>query len=341
MDHDISGFNGMTIRWGDHFRRNAQGLIACAIVSLAALFLADNYGAPVMVFALLLGMSVSFLHEHEQCTAGIDFSASTVLRTGVVLLGANIVLEDVMDLGWATALLVIGGVAATIAVGAGAARVLKLDHRFGLLSGGAVAICGIAAAMTLSSVMPRNRMTEHYTLMTILMVAAFGAVAMVVYPVIAGGLGLSAADAGLFIGGSIHDVSHVVGASYSIAPEVGHSAMVVKMLRVALLIPVAWFFYSVFRRERVASGGSAPVPLPFFLVAFVAVVLVNNLGWIPGSVSAVMSMVSKACFVVAIVALGMKTSFKGLLQIGWRPLALVLVESAFLGLAIVAWVLWR
>lgn len=331
----------MTIRWGERIRRNAQGVIACAIVSLAALFLADNYGAPVMVFALLLGMSVSFLHENEQCAAGIDFSSSTVLRTGVVLLGANILLEDVMDLGWATALLVTGGVAATIAVGAGAARVLKLDHRFGLLSGGAVAICGIAAAMTLSSVMPRNRMTEHYTLLTILMVATFGAVAMVVYPVIAGGLGLSAVDAGLFIGGSIHDVSHVVGASYSISPEVGYSAMVVKMLRVALLIPVAWIFYSVFRRERIAGGGTAAVPLPFFLVAFFAVVLVNNLGWIPGSVSAAMSVVSKACFVLAIVALGMKTTFKGLLEIGWRPLVLVLVESAFLGLAIVAWVLWR
>ncbi len=145
------------------YRANAQGLIACAVVSLAALFLADNYDAPVMVFALLLGMSVNFLYENEPCVAGIDFASSTVLRFGVVLLGANILLSDVLSLGWPTVLLVIAGVAGTIAFGAAVARVLRLDHRFGLLSGGAVAICGIAAAMTLSSVMPRNQATEHYS----------------------------------------------------------------------------------------------------------------------------------------------------------------------------------
>lgn len=325
----------------DWYGRNAQGLIACAIVGLAALFLADNYDAPVMVFALLLGMSVNFLCENEQCMPGIDFSSSTVLRLGVVLLGAGILVEDVLSLGWATVLLVVVGVAATIAFGTAIARVLRLDHRFGMLSGGAVAICGIAAAMTLSSVMPRNQATEHYTLLTVMMVAAFGAVAMVVYPVIAASLDLGTLASGLFIGASIHDVSHVVGASYSISPDVGHSAMVVKMLRVALLIPVTWIFFGLFRQERASGDGTASVPLPFFLVAFVVVVAVNNLNWIPGVVSEVMSSVSRACFVLAIAALGMKTSFKGLIRIGWRPLALVFAESAFLGLLVIAWILLR
>lgn len=325
----------------DWYGRNAQGLIACAVVGLAALFLAENYGAPVMVFALLLGMSVNFLNENEQCVPGIDFSSSAVLRFGVVLLGARILVDDVLSLGWATVLLVVTGVAATIAFGAAVARVLKLDHRFGMLSGGAVAICGIAAAMTLSSVMPRNQNTAHYTLLTILMVAAFGAIAMVGYPVVAEALDLSVVAAGLFIGGSIHDVSHVVGASYSISPEVGYSAMVVKMLRVALLIPVTWVFFGLFRRERAAGDGATAVPVPLFLVAFVLVVAVSNLNWIPGAVSEAMSEVSRACFVLAIAALGMKTSFKGLARIGWRPLALVFAQSAFLGVLIIAWILFQ
>lgn len=323
------------------YRDNAQGLIACAVVSLAALFLADNYDAPVMVFALLLGMSVNFLYENEPCVPGIDFASSTVLRFGVVLLGANILLSDVLSLGWPTVLLVVAGVAGTIAFGAAVARALRLDHRFGLLSGGAVAICGIAAAMTLSSVMPRNQATEHYTLLTVLMVAAFGAVAMVVYPVIAGALELDTLDAGLFIGASIHDVSHVVGASYSISPEVGYSAMVVKMLRVALLIPVTWVFFGIFRQERAAGEGATAVPVPLFLVAFVLVVAVSNLDWIPDAASEAMSAVSRACFVLAIAALGMKTSFKGLARIGWRPLALVFSQSAFLGVLVIAWIFFQ
>lgn len=254
----------MMAAWGDRYRQNAQGLIACTIVSLAALFLADNYGAPIMVFALLLGMSVNFLYENEQCVAGVDFASSAVLRFGVILLGARILLEDVLSLGWATVLLVLVGVATTIVFGIVSAKILKLDHRFGMLSGGAVAICGISAAMTLSSVMPKNQETEHYTLLTVLMVAAFGAIAMVVYPVVADMLDLSTAASALFIGGSVHDVSHVVGASYSISPEVGYSAMVVKMLRVALLIPVTWVFFGLFRQERATGAGKATVALPFF-----------------------------------------------------------------------------
>lgn len=326
--------------WLNRSRRNTRGLIACAVVSLAALFLGEHYGAPVMVFALLLGMSVNFLHDNEQCRAGIGFSSSALLRFGVVLLGANILLRDVLSLGWATVLLVIAGVTATILFGRISARALSLDHRLGMLSGGAVAICGISAAMTLSSVMPRNRDTEHYTLLTVLMVTAFGAIAMVLYPIVADALDLNTVSAGLFIGGSIHDVSHVVGASYSISPEVGYSAMVVKMFRVALLVPVTWVFYVLFRRERAAGDGDAQATVPFFLVAFVAVMLINNLGWIPGVLAESMAFTSKACFVLAITALGMKTSFKGLIEIGWRPLALVLAESAFLGLLILAWILF-
>lgn len=316
-----------------------HGVAACAIVALAALFLGDNYGAPVMVFALLLGMSANFLHENEQCRAGIDFTASTVLRFGVVLLGARILVEDVLGLGWMTVTVVIAGVAGTIMFGTVTARILKLDYRLGMLSGGAVAICGISAAMTLSSVMPRNGDTEHYTLATVLMVAAFGAIAMVGYPVLSNSLGLDTVAAGLFIGGAIHDVSHVVGASYSISPDVGDSAMVVKMLRVALLIPAAWVFFAWFRNERSDGNGKAKAALPMFLVGFVAMVAVNNLGWVPDAASDAISKVSAACFVLAIVALGMKTSFKGVLAIGWRPLALVLAESSFLGLVVLAWVL--
>jgi uncharacterized integral membrane protein (TIGR00698 family) len=316
-----------------------HGLLSCAVVAFAALFLAQNYGAPVMLFALLLGMSANFLYEDGRCIPGIDFAASTVLRVGVALLGARVLVSDFVELGWSTAALVVAGVVMTILAGVAMARLLGLDRRLGMLSGGAVAICGISAAMTLSAVMPRDRETEQYTLLTVVTVAAFGAVAMVSYPVLAQWLGLDVDDAGLFLGASIHDVSHVVGASFNISPEVGYAAMIVKMLRVALLVPVAWVFLWVFRNHQDAREQGAPAPLPLFLVAFFVLVLVNNLGLIPESVALQLDHLSRACFVLAIVALGMKTSFKGLLAVGWRPLALVLFESLFLGALVLAWVL--
>jgi len=316
-----------------------RGIIACILVALAAKFLALNYGAPAMLFALILGMSVNFLSESEYSIPGIDFCSSTVLRFGVILLGSKILFGDVLALGWVTALVVVGCMFATILFGALIAKALKLDYRFGMLSGGAVGICGISAAMTLSSVMPKSKEIEHYTLLTVVMVATFGAIAMVVYPVLASFLGLSSQQMGIFIGGSIHDVSHVIGAGYSISEDVGYVAMIVKMLRVALLIPMAWIFLLIFTKQRAASEGRTKLSPPYFLLGFVLLAIINNIGWIPQAAAEVMNTISQDCFVVAIAALGMKTSFKGLFNIGWRPVAMVLSESLFLGGLVLAWVM--
>jgi len=316
-----------------------RGIIACILVALAAKFLALNYGAPAMLFALILGMSVNFLSESEYSIPGIDFCSSTVLRFGVILLGSKILFGDVLALGWVTALVVVGCMFATILFGALIAKALKLDYRFGMLSGGAVGICGISAAMTLSSVMPKSKEIEHYTLLTVVMVATFGAIAMVVYPVLASFLGLSSQQMGIFIGGSIHDVSHVIGAGYSISEDVGYVAMIVKMLRVALLIPMAWIFLLIFTKQRAASEGRTKLSPPYFLLGFVLLAIINNIGWIPQAAAEVMNTTSQDCFVVAIAALGMKTSFKGLFNIGWRPVAMVLSESLFLGGLVLAWVM--
>ncbi|MBT7167224.1 MAG: putative sulfate exporter family transporter [Porticoccaceae bacterium] len=316
-----------------------RGIIACILVALASKFLALNYGAPAMLFALILGMSVNFLSESEYSIPGIDFCSSTVLRFGVILLGSKILFGDVLALGWVTALVVVGCMFATILFGALIAKALKLDYRFGMLSGGAVGICGISAAMTLSSVMPKSKEIEHYTLLTVVMVATFGAIAMVVYPVLASFLGLSSQQMGIFIGGSIHDVSHVIGAGYSISEDVGYVAMIVKMLRVALLIPMAWIFLLIFTKQRAASEGRTKLSPPYFLLGFVLLAIINNIGWIPQAAAEVMNTISQDCFVVAIAALGMKTSFKGLFNIGWRPVAMVLSESLFLGGLVLAWVM--
>mgnify|MGYP001816315523 CR=1 FL=1 len=90
--------------------------------------------------------------------------------------------------------------------------------------------------------------------------------------------------------------------------------------------------------EFLQGNDARGIRLPLFLAAFVALVAVNNLGWIPATAAAGMDEVSRACFVLAIVALGMKTSFKGLLGVGWKPMALVIAESAFIGLLVLGWI---
>ena len=98
-------------------KAKSPGIFIAVIAGLAALFLSEHYGAPAMLFALLLGIALSFLHQETQCQAGIEFTASTVLRVGVALLGFRIAFDDLVSLGWSTALLLIAAIVSTIFIG--------------------------------------------------------------------------------------------------------------------------------------------------------------------------------------------------------------------------------
>ena len=140
--------------------------------------------------------------------------------------------------------------------------------------------------------------------------------------------------AGLFIGGSIHDVAQVVGAGYTIDQATGDYATIVKLFRVSMLAVVVVVVSSLFKQQREAAieqhSGKKPPLVPWFLWIFVALVCVNSIGWVPADVQSQLTNLSKYCLVIAIAALGMKTSFMQLAKAGWRPFALLLVETVWM-----------
>lgn len=306
------------------------GLAVCIAIALVTTFIADHYGGPTLLYALLFGMGLSFLAEDKRCLPGVGFASRTVLRLGVALLGVRITLEDVAVLGIGPLLIVVSGVILTIVMGAVLARMLGLGREMGLLTGGAVAICGASAALALSAVMPRSENQERNTLMTVVGVTALSTLAMIVYPLLVSVLGWADSEAGIFLGGTIHDVAQVVGAGYMISDDAGDVATFVKLLRVAMLVPAVLVFIFIFRgSDQQARQTKVPV-LPGFLVAFVIIVLINSLGWIPGLVTGTLTELSRWCMVAAIAALGIKTSFKDLAVVGWKPVLLMFAETLFL-----------
>jgi uncharacterized integral membrane protein (TIGR00698 family) len=313
------------------------GFIICLTVGLAANFLGEHYGAPAMLFALLLGMALHFLYEDPKCQPGIGFTGTTILRIGVALLGFRIALADVMTLGWHTVLLMVAGIATTILFGLLVARLFGLKRRFGALTGGAVAICGASAALALSAVMPKNSDQERDTVFAVVGVTALSTLAMIIYPMLSGLIGMSDAEAGIFIGATIHDVAQVVGAGYSISVEAGDLAALTKLMRVAMLLPVVLMFVLVFRAH--AESGSAeskPKLLPGFLVAFVVFVAINSAVAIPGEVKSGLTALSRTCLVTAIAAIGLKSNLRNIATLGWRPVLLMVAETIWLaGLVLV------
>lgn len=315
------------------------GLLVCSTVALAAMFLAEHHGAPVMLLALLLGMALNFLSQTEsgqagRCAAGIDFGAKTVLRIGVTLLGLRITLEQVMALGWAPIAMVLLAVVLTIAVGIALARLFGFQMFFGLLTGGAVAICGASAALAISAALPAHPRKEQATLFTVIGVSTLSTLAMVVYPMVTEWLSLSPWQAGAFMGGTIHDVAQVVGAGYSISQEAGDVATLVKLMRVAMLVPViavaAWLAQRHTAGLARAAEGPRPPLLPWFALAFALLVGINSSGWLPAALVRSGQGASQWCLVLAMTAIGMKTQLRDMVRVGWKPVALMMLETSFL-----------
>ena len=330
--------------WPRQLRRLSPGLVVALIVALAATFVSEHYGGPKFLYALLMGMALHFLSEDARCGPGIEFAARQLVRLGVALLGARIAFGDVQALGGAGVAWLAAAVALTIGFGVALARALGLPARFGLISGGATGICGISAALAISSALPRDGRTEQQTLMTAIGVAALSTAAMVLYPLVANVLQLDARLAGLFLGGAIHDVAQVVGAGAIMSPEVARSATLVKMFRVAMLVPVVLCVALAFRAPAHAAGQPrprGPALLPGFLLAFIALVVANSLGAIPVPLQSAAAGVSAWALVVAIAALGVKTSFEKIVRLGWRPIALLVSETLFIALFMLLAVWWQ
>ena len=316
-------------KWGEWSRAIYPGLLIAGTIALAATWLAQHYNSPVMLFALLFGMTFHFLYEEGRCIAGIEFASKAILRLGVALLGARITAAQIFALGLSPIVIVLLGMATTIGLGAWLSRGLGLSRGFGVLSGGAVAICGASAALAIASVLPRHRDSERDTILTVVTVTLMSTVAMILYPLLATALGFDHAHAGVFLGATIHDVAQVVGAGYSISPETGDVATYVKLLRVTMLLPVVFAIALVARRGSGGEGGK-PARLPIFLVGFAALVVANSFALLPKIGTDLANDVSRWCLVTAIAALGMKTSFKDLAAYGWRPVALMATETLWI-----------
>ena len=318
----------------------APGVLACGVVGAASAFLAEHYGAPVMLFALLLGMAMNFLSADGPCRPGIEFSARTMLRIGIALLGLRITIGQVAALGWGPVALVVACVVLTIVVSMLAARLLGFQTLFGLLTGGATAICGASAALALSAALPPHPKKDQATLFTVISVSALSTLAMVLYPMVVQALGYSPLVAGKFLGATIHDVAQVVGAGYSISTEAGDAATLGKLMRVAMLLPVILFASLLTRRRGQAQGGERPPLLPWFAVAFAVLVAINSTGFVPRPLQAAGNDVSRWFLVASIAGIGMKTQLRELVTVGLKPVLLMVGETLFLALLALALLRW-
>lgn len=320
------------------------GLFAAAVTRLAAIPFIAGLGISPLIVGIVAGAVYgntlrAGLPAHW--AAGVNFSARRLLRIAVAFFGLRVSLQEIAQVGLPGLAVSVLVVASTLAVGTWVGmKLLKLDRDTAILTAAGSAICGAAAVLAFESTLCSK---PEKSAVAVGSVVLFGTLSMFLYPLAfhAGWLHLDAAGAGLFFGGTIHEVAQVVGAASNVSPEVTHVATIVKMTRVMLLVPVLLLLGAWLARRPATTAGSAGAPrkltVPWFALGFLGCVLVNSLHMLPGTVTQTVNALDTFALTMAMTALGIETHLSQVRKAGPRALATGLVLYLWLivgGLAI-------
>ena len=322
-----------TARGMANVRRVVPGLLLSAFVAvsavLAAPLLAGVAPIPAMVIALVIGIALNPLARRSSFQPGIVFCLKTLLRWAVALLGLRVALGEIAALGLMTAVLVIVSMGVTLTAGFLLARVFRLEQAYGALAGAGTAVCGASATLATSIVLPDYKGKETDVAFVVVAVNALSTVAMVLYPLACVLLGFDPQTTGVMLGATIHDVAQVVGAGYAVSETAGNTAVIVKLFRVFLMLPVVLVIGWLFARRAMATAGK--IPIPMFALVFVALCVLNSVApAFPGfaaifaQVKAPLIEASTWGLLIAISALGLGTSLTAIAALGWRHVATVI-----------------
>jgi uncharacterized integral membrane protein (TIGR00698 family) len=297
------------------WRSYVPGLLMTGVAALAAAYLSEHYGAPLMLMGLLIGLAFNFVNADARLHPGLGFASKTLLRWGIVLVGLQVTFAQIASLGWVAFAAIAAMIALVTLSGTMMARSTNMGAAFGTLAGGAVAICGASAALALSSVLGEKRTSQAQLTLVLVSVSAASALAMSVYPILAHALHLTDAQAGFLMGASIHDVAQALGAGYSYSPEAGQTASIVKLTRVALLAPalavVAWAYPA-------PDGTKGNVGVPWFVLAFLGMTALHSFVALPPVVLQWSPKVAAGLLLMAVTATGIRSPMNLLLEQGWR-----------------------
>ena len=306
-------------------KKYVSGLIVVFIVSSLSHALSFIYNAPAMLFALLLGMTISFINQNTKFADGIDFAASVLLKIGIVLMGFRLIFEDINAFGFLPIVCIFFIVLLTLCFGIGLSYIFKKNITLGLVSGAGVAICGASAVLAVNAVLPTKLQKSNNSIFVIVTITILSTLSMIIFPVFAKFFDLSNFVSGFLIGSTIHDVAQVVGAGYSINDDAGILATFFKMVRV-LALPVVILAVSYCYNSRDRSV----LNFPIFILGFLVTAFLANSVEFPDFIINSSVTISSWLLVCAIAAIGMKTQFSDMKKVDLSLFLFVTMESIFI-----------
>lgn len=309
-------------------------LMAFAVTQIAALPQVRVLGLSPLVIGIVCGMLYgNFLRGSmpQGWSTGVQFTAKKVLRVAVALYGLNISIQQIIEVGMPGVVVSIGVAIGVLALGTWlGTRILGLDRDTSMLTAAGSAICGAAAVLAFESTL---RSAPHKSAVAVATVVLFGTISMFLYPILyqSGWLPWEGQALGIFLGGSIHEVAQVVASASSIDPATTEVATIVKMTRVALLVPLLLVIGLWLQRSASSDNGAkAKLPIPWFAIGFLVFALINSAGVIAPEVLATLRAIDIFLLTMAMTALGVETRFAQMRKAG--PKVLLLAAILFMAL---------
>lgn len=310
-----------------------HGVLLIALFACAAFYIGDfqpikDLSFSPMVIGIILGMLyANSLRNNlpETWVPGIKFCSKRILRIGIILYGFRLTFQDIVNVGVAGIVTDLIVVTVTIVGGVFIGRLLKMDRDTALLTSVGSGICGAAAVLGAESAI---RTQPYKTAVAVATVVIFGTISMFLYPILyrSGCLDLAPQQMGIYTGSTLHEVAHVVGAGNAMGADVSNVAIIVKMIRVMLLVPVLLILGFGFSRRSEMTDGEAGqakrVNIPWFAFGFLAVIAFNSLGLLSAEVVAGINSFDTFLLTMAMAALGAETSFDKFRKAGAKPFVL-------------------
>ncbi|MBN1840252.1 MAG: YeiH family putative sulfate export transporter [Campylobacterales bacterium] len=315
-----------------------SGLLFVALFAMSASYIAQfewmkRLGMSPLIVGILLGMFYANTLRHKlpkEWEAGLLFSTKTLLRAGIVLYGFRVSFQEIAHVGMMGIVVSVGVVASTFLIGyVVGTKLLKLDRDTTILTSVGSSICGAAAVLATEPVVKGEAYKSTVAVSTVVL---FGSLAMFLYPFIyqLGLVPLSPEMMGIYIGGTVHEVAHVVAAGNAISEEVAQSAVIVKMIRVMMIAPFLILLGLWLAKTSTKSRGKTAVAIPWFALYFIGVAGFNSLHWVPSELVANINALDTFLLTMAMSALGMETHVHKFKNVGMKPLYLAGILFAWL-----------
>lgn len=308
------------------------GLFSCAAFYIGSAQIFTELSFSPMIIGIILGMLyANSLRNNlpETWVPGIQFCSKKLLRLGIILYGFRLTFMDVVAVGLPGIIIDVIVVTVTVIGGYWLGKALKMDRDIALLTSIGSGICGAAAVLGAESTIQTK---PYKTAVAVATVVIFGTISMFLYPIAyrAGILNLSPEEMGIYAGSTLHEVAHAVGAGNAMGPEISDVAVIVKMIRVMLLVPVLlilgyWTAVSAVKHGNAGNATKGKVTIPWFALGFLAVIGFNSFSLLPQSVVDIINYIDTFLLTMAMVALGAETSIDKFKKAGAKPFILAFI----------------